>query len=53
MGKYQKPPYYATLKEARREEVLRLAGEDWSSKKRAEAGMNYDWQLIDRSGKNS
>jgi hypothetical protein len=28
MGKYQKPPYYGTLKEAGREEVLRLAGED-------------------------
>jgi hypothetical protein len=28
MGKYQKPPYYGTLKEAGREEDLRLAGED-------------------------
>jgi hypothetical protein len=41
MGKYQKPPYYGTLKEAGREEDLRLAGEDRLSKKRVEAGMNY------------
>jgi hypothetical protein len=27
-GKYQKPPYYGTLKEAGREEDLRLAGDD-------------------------
>jgi hypothetical protein len=40
MGKYQKPPYYRTLKEAGREEDLRLAGEDRSSKKRVESGMN-------------
>jgi hypothetical protein len=33
MGKYQKPPYYGTLKEAGREEDLRLAGEDRSPKK--------------------
>jgi hypothetical protein len=53
-GKYQKSPYYGTLKEAGREEDLRLTGEDRSSKKRVEAGMNYgSWQLIDGSGKNS
>jgi hypothetical protein len=33
MGKYQKPPYYGTLKEAGREEDLRLAGEDRSSRR--------------------
>jgi hypothetical protein len=54
MGKYQKPPYYGTLKEVGREEELRLAGEDRSPKKWVEAGTNYgSWQLIDRSGKNS
>jgi hypothetical protein len=48
MGKYQKPPYYGTLKEEGREEHLILAGEDQSSKKRAGAGMNYgSWQLIE------
>ena len=40
MGKYQKQPYYGTLKEAGREEDLRIAGEDRSSKKRVEAGTN-------------
>jgi hypothetical protein len=30
MGKYQKRPYYGTLKEAGREEDLRTAGEDRS-----------------------
>ena len=54
MGKYQKPPYYGTLKEAGREEDLRLAGENQSPKKWVEAGMNYgSWGLIDRSGKSS
>jgi hypothetical protein len=54
MGKYQKPPYYGTLKEVGREEDLRLAGEDRSPKKWVEAGTNYgSWRLIDRSGKNS
>jgi len=54
MGKYQKPPYYGTLKEVGTEEDLRLAGEDRSPKKRVEAGMNYgSWRLIARSGKNS
>ena len=54
MWKYQKPPYYGTLKEAGREEDLRLAGEDRSPKKWVKAGMNYgSWRLIDRSGKNS
>jgi hypothetical protein len=28
MGKYQRPPYYRILKEAGREEDLRIAGED-------------------------
>jgi hypothetical protein len=40
MGKYQKPPYCGVLKEAGREEGLRIAGENRSSKKRVEAGMN-------------
>jgi hypothetical protein len=54
MGKYQKPPYYGTLKEVGIEEDLRLAGEDRSPKKWVEAGMNYgSCRLIDRSGKNS
>jgi hypothetical protein len=54
MGKYQKPPYYGTLKEAGREEDLRLAGEDRSPMKWVEAGMNYgSWRLIQRSGNNS
>jgi hypothetical protein len=34
-------PYCGTLKEVVREEDLRLAGEDRSSKKWVEAGMNY------------
>jgi hypothetical protein len=40
MGKYQKLPYYETLKEVGREEDLRIAGEDRSSKKWVETGMN-------------
>ena len=40
-GEVPKPPYYGILKEAGREEDLRLAGEDRSSKKWVEAGMNY------------
>ena len=40
MGKYRKLPYYGTLKEVGREEDLRIAGEDRSSKKWVEAGMN-------------
>jgi hypothetical protein len=40
MQKYQRPPYYGILKEARREEDLRIAGEDRLSKKRVEAAMN-------------
>jgi len=39
MGKYQKLPYYGTLKEVGRED-LRIAGEDRLSKKWVEAGMN-------------
>ena len=40
MRKYQKRPYYVTLKEAGRDEDLRIAGEDRSSRKRVEAGTN-------------
>ena len=40
MGKYKKRPYYGTLKEAGREEDLRIAGEDRSSRKRLEDGTN-------------
>ena len=40
MGKYQKRPYYGTLKEAGIEEDLRIAGEDRSSRKWVEAGTN-------------
>jgi hypothetical protein len=40
MGKYQRPPYCRTLKEAGREEDARTAVEDRSSKKRIEAGIN-------------
>jgi hypothetical protein len=48
MGKYQKPHYYGTLKEAGREKDLILAGEDRSSRKRAGAEMNYgSWRLIE------
>jgi hypothetical protein len=32
MGKYQRPPYYGILKEAGREEDLRIVG-DWLSKR--------------------
>jgi hypothetical protein len=39
-GKYQRPPYYGIIKEAGREEDLRIAGEDRLSKKRLEAGIN-------------
>ena len=39
-GKYQKLPYCGTLKEVGREEDLRIAREDRSSKKWVEAGMN-------------
>jgi hypothetical protein len=46
MGKYQRPHYYGILKEAGREEDLRKAGEDRSSKKQAGAGMNCgSWRL--------
>jgi hypothetical protein len=40
MGKYQRPPYYEILKEAGREEDLRIAAEDRLSKKPLEAGLN-------------
>ena len=39
---------YGTLKEAGREEDLRLAGEDRSPQKWVEVGMNYgSWRLIE------
>jgi len=38
-GEIPKLPYYGTLKEVGREEDLRMAGEDRSSKKWVEAGM--------------
>jgi hypothetical protein len=40
MGKYQRLPYYGILKEAGREEDLRIAREDRLSKKRVDTGMN-------------
>jgi hypothetical protein len=40
MGKYQRPPYYGILREAGREEDLRIFEEDRLSKKRGEDGMN-------------
>ena len=39
-GEIPKLPYYGTLKEVGREEDLRIAGEDRSSKKWVEGGMN-------------
>jgi hypothetical protein len=51
MGKYQKLPYYGTLKEVGRPKT------SWRrsvTKKWVEAGTNYgSWRPIDRSGKNS
>jgi hypothetical protein len=42
------------MEPSRKEEDLRLAGEDRSPKNQVEAGTNYgSWWLIDRSGKNS
>jgi hypothetical protein len=40
MGKYQRPLYYGILREAGREEDLRVAGKDRLSEKRVEARMN-------------
>jgi hypothetical protein len=40
MGKYQRPPYSGTMREAGRAEDQRIAGEDRLSKKQGEAGMN-------------
>jgi hypothetical protein len=40
MGKYQRLPYYGILREAGREEYVRIAGEALLSKRRVEAGMN-------------
>jgi hypothetical protein len=40
MGKYQRPPYNRTFREAGREEDKKIAGEDRLSKKWGEAGMN-------------
>jgi hypothetical protein len=53
-GNTKTRPTVEPFKEAVREKDQRLAGEDWSSKKRVEAGMSYgSWQLIDRSGESS
>jgi hypothetical protein len=40
MERYQKLPYFGTLKEAGREEDRRIAGEDQLTRKRVEAGTN-------------
>jgi hypothetical protein len=40
MRKQQRPPYYGILKEAERQEDLRIAGEDRLSRKLVEAGMD-------------
>jgi hypothetical protein len=39
MEKYQRPPYNGTLGEAVGDEVQKIVGEDWLSKKREEVGM--------------
>jgi hypothetical protein len=39
-GKYQRPPYKGTLREAQREEDQTTVGEDQLSKKQGEVGMN-------------
>jgi hypothetical protein len=41
MERYQRRPYYGTLREIGREEDRKTAGEDQQLRKRAEAGMNY------------
>jgi hypothetical protein len=41
MERYQRRPYYGTLREIGREEDRKTAGEDEQLRKRAEAGMNY------------
>ena len=53
MGKSQKRPYYGTLKEAGREEDLRIAGEDRSSRKGGRSWNELRFLAADRSGKNS
>jgi hypothetical protein len=40
MERYQRRPYYETLREIGREEDRKTAGEDQQLRKRAEAGMN-------------
>jgi hypothetical protein len=40
MEKYQRPPYNGTLREAGREEVKNIVGEDWLSKNQGHVGMN-------------
>jgi hypothetical protein len=40
MGKYERPPYYGILREAGREEDLRIVGEDRLAQKQAGVGMN-------------
>jgi hypothetical protein len=48
MRKYQRPPFCGILKEAGRDEDLRIAGEDRLSKKRAGAKKNENSsQLIE------
>jgi hypothetical protein len=42
MRKYPRPPYCGILKQAGRDEDLRIAGEDRLSKKRAGAEKNED-----------
>jgi hypothetical protein len=40
LEKYQKPPYYGTLRDGRREEDEKIVGEDQLSRKQGEAGIN-------------
>jgi hypothetical protein len=40
MGKYQRPPYKRSLREAGIEENQNRFAENWLSKKRGEAGMD-------------
>ena len=40
MERYQRLPYFGTLRETGREEDRETAGEDQESRKRVEAGMN-------------
>jgi hypothetical protein len=40
MERYQRLPYFGTLRETGREVDRETAGEDWLSRKRVEAGTN-------------